>query len=88
MLPEGSHQCPCCDYFSLAKRGSYDICQVCYWEDDGQGLGQLDDVSRPNHITLREGRLNFARCGAADLAAVSLVASESERRGLRREVRS
>ena len=88
MLLEGSHQCPCCDYFSLHKRAAYDICPVCYWEDDGQGLGQLDEVSGPNHITLREGRDNFARCGAADLAAVSLVAAESDRRGLRREVRS
>ena len=28
-------QCPCCDYFTLGKRGQYDICLVCFWEDSG-----------------------------------------------------
>lgn len=84
----GPVQCPCCDYFSLSRRGSYDICPVCYWEDDGTGLGTPDVISGPNHITLREARENFARLGAADQAAVSLVLSEQERRGFRREVRS
>ncbi len=88
MLKDNRYQCPCCDYFTLGKRGSYDICPVCYWEDDGLDLGELDRVSAPNHITLRQARHNFARCGAADLAAVSLVASSAERTGLRREVRS
>ncbi len=88
VLPQGNHQCPCCDYFSLHRRGSYDVCPVCYWEDDGLGLGDMDVVSAPNHITLRQARESFRRCGAADLAAVSLVAAVSELAGLRREVRS
>jgi hypothetical protein len=88
MLVQGSYQCSCCDYFSLHRRGSYDICPVCYWEDDGLSLGEIDEVSGPNYITLRQARQNFMRCGAADIAAVSLVASEAERGTLRREVRS
>src|SRR3954447_19194782 len=27
-------QCPCCGYYTLDSRGSFDICQVCWWEDD------------------------------------------------------
>ena len=88
MSATGPEQCPCCDYFCLRTRGSYDVCPVCYWEDDGVGLGQLDEPSAVNHITLREGRRNFLRYGAADLAALPLVASAAERAGLRREVRS
>ncbi len=55
--------CPCCRYRTLPKRGEYDICVVCFWEDDGS-----DEPLRhsgPNHVTLAAGRANFARFGAA-----------------------
>ncbi|MFT5733771.1 MAG: hypothetical protein ACJA2W_002473 [Planctomycetota bacterium] len=87
-LQEGRAQCPCCDYYSLQGRGGFEICQVCYWEDDGQDLDALDTVSGPNHITLRAARLNFERIGASDAAAASLVASKEARDGLRREQRA
>ncbi|MEM8710349.1 MAG: CPCC family cysteine-rich protein [Planctomycetota bacterium] len=87
-LRDGAAQCPCCDFYSLQERGSFEICPVCYWEDDGQDLDRLDEVSGPNHITLRAARLNFERLGAADAAAVSLVATPAARAGLRREQRA
>jgi len=87
-VPERRHQCPCCDYYTLAQRASYEICPVCYWEDDGQDMDGLDVVSGPNHITLREGRANFASIGACDQAALSLVAPATDVAGLRREVRA
>ena len=88
MIPEGRHQCPCCDYFTLESRGSYEVCPVCYWEDDGTDLSELDRESRSNHRTLREARASFERVGAADEAAVPLVAPASARAGLRRELRT
>ena len=60
------YQCPCCDYFSLSRRGEYDICRVCFWEDSGQDLDRLDEHSGPNHMTLREARDNFSEFGACD----------------------
>ena len=87
-LQEGRAQCPCCDYYSLQARGGFEICPVCYWEDDGQDLDALDTVSGPNHITLRKARLNFEGIGASDAAAASLVASQEARDGLRREQRA
>jgi len=68
-----AHQCPACDYFSLATRGQYDICPVCLWEDSGQDLSQLDAHSGANHLTLREARANFLRFGACDLNATGSV---------------
>jgi hypothetical protein len=59
-------QCPCCDYLSLERRGDYDICRVCFWEDSGQDLDRLDEHSGPNHQTLRQARKNFAKIGACD----------------------
>ena len=88
MTRQAQYQCPCCDYYTLAERSAHEICQVCYWEDDGQDLGELDEVSGPNHITLRQGRENFANIGASDQAAVSLVVPASECAGLRRELRA
>ena len=88
MIPEGSAQCPRCDYYTLRHRGSHEVCPVCYWEDDGTGLEALDEVSSLNHITLRSARRNFEHLGASDQAAVSLVATQEERDGLRREQRA
>jgi hypothetical protein len=28
------HKCPCCGYHTLKAKGKYDICPVCFWEDD------------------------------------------------------
>jgi hypothetical protein len=73
-------QCPCCDYFTLAKRGQYDICPACFWEDDGVDLNQPDLHSGPNHMTLTEGRANFRALGACDEAARPHVLSPEARR--------
>jgi len=84
----GRFQCPCCDFYTLHDRASFEICPVCYWEDDGQDFDRLDQVSGPNHITLRQGRENFERIGACDDAARALVLAPGERAGLRRERRA
>jgi hypothetical protein len=73
--------CPCCDFVTLPERGNYLICPVCFWEDDGQDLGALDEPSGPNHrITLRQGRANFRRFGACEVAMVKNVVPTAERR--------
>jgi hypothetical protein len=68
----GRATCPCCGYPTIAERGSYEICSLCAWEDDGQ-----DDPAHrpegaaatppetvaggPNHdYSLSEARRNFA----------------------------
>ncbi|WP_171099328.1 CPCC family cysteine-rich protein [Ruegeria sp. HKCCD7255] len=28
--------CPCCRLPTLRERGNYEICMVCWWEDNGQ----------------------------------------------------
>jgi len=88
MLKERRCQCPCCDYYVLESRGAYQVCPACCWEDDGSDLDDPDKVSSANYISLRQARKNFEKMGAADEAAVSLVAPASELRGLRREIRA
>ena len=79
--PTPREQCPCCDYISLPERGSYLICPICFWEDDGQDIDQLDCGSGPNHgLTLREGRRNFKEFGVCELEMKKNVISEDERK--------
>ena len=59
---ESLDKCPCCGYRSLEEGRAYQVCRVCFWEDDG--TQDLDTISAPNHMTLREARQNFERLGA------------------------
>ncbi|HMY21770.1 MAG TPA: CPCC family cysteine-rich protein [Polyangium sp.] len=56
--------CPCCGYMTLDELGHYDICEVCWWEDDGQDNDDADRVwGGPNRDSLTKARVNFIRYG-------------------------
>lgn len=63
-----SYQCPCCKYLTLKERGGYEICPVCYWEDDGQDDPYADQVrGGPNyHLSLTQARENYKAFGAVE----------------------
>lgn len=73
LLPFGMLACPCCGHATLDERGGYDICRVCFWEDDGADNAEADRHSGPNHMTLTEGRINFLRTGASDARSLHHV---------------
>ncbi len=78
--PTPKFQCPCCDYVTLAERHGWLICPICFWEDDGQDLDELDEPSGVNHgITLRQARANFLALGACDPNMTAHVLPASER---------
>jgi len=59
--------CPCCGYATLEEANGYDICCICFWEDDGQDDPEADECwGGPNHVSLTEGRMNYLRIGASD----------------------
>jgi hypothetical protein len=70
--------CPCCLYKTLTRRGHYDVCPVCFWEDDGGN--NPSRYSSPNHLTLEDGRRNFARLGACAIEHVNHVDREGTRK--------
>lgn len=59
---EAKAACPCCGCLTIEHRSCYQICPVCFWEDDGDWENPDDPVSLggPNHMTLAEGRKNYA----------------------------
>jgi hypothetical protein len=59
--------CPCCGYRTLSgSPGSYEICHVCFWEDDPVQL--LDPWYRggANTVSLHEAQQNYPQVGAAE----------------------
>jgi hypothetical protein len=59
--------CPCCGHRVFDEQpGSYDICPVCFWEDD---LVQLHDplyAGGANRPSLVEAQRTYARLGACE----------------------
>ncbi len=57
--------CPCCGFPTIGERASYDICTICWWEDDGQDGGENDPRADevwggPNgRYSLSAARANF-----------------------------
>jgi hypothetical protein len=60
------HQCECCDFFTIDEPRVGAACVICTWRQTEDGLEQLDRSSNANDkITLRSGRANTLKCGAA-----------------------
>lgn len=55
--------CPSCGYPTIYARCSFDICSICFWEDDGQDDQEADEVfGGPNDdYSLTEHRLEWAK---------------------------
>jgi hypothetical protein len=67
--------CPCCGYLTLGTvpPGSYEICAVCYWEDDQVQFRDPEYRGGANEVCLREARENYRRLGAIDEHSLGLV---------------
>ena len=64
--------CPCCGYRTLPERGRYDLCPVCWWEDDGARTDAAS-LDGPNAATLAEGQRLYQRYGTSALHGVKEV---------------
>ncbi len=82
VMSESLAQCDCCDYFTIPDGSDYEICPVCFWEQDAFGVSEPEEPSGANHgLSLREGRKNFLLFGAcaAEFKAIVVAASEREK---------
>ncbi len=61
MLP-----CRCCGYLTISMRGYFEICPVCYWEDDEEQFDDPDYEGGANGISLKQAKKNYAGFGACD----------------------
>jgi hypothetical protein len=70
-----SYACPCCGFRTLYERGGFEICPVCYWEDDGQDDNDAGTVrGGPNGgLSLIQARANYRSFRACDAKFVPHV---------------
>jgi len=62
--------CACCGFLTMnsPEYGSFDICPVCYWEDDIFQFNNIDaTMGGVNDESLRVARQNFKDFGASSL---------------------
>ena len=82
----GLEMCPCCGYAILELGADFEICDICFWEDDGQDFEDIDleveGCAGPNEVSLQQARKNFLKFGAAekkDIQHVRAVSSRDEK---------
>lgn len=78
------YRCPCCKFKTLEERGGFEICPVCFWEDDGQDDQDADTVrGGPNgSLSLTQARKNFIEFGACEARFKDSVRSPGSIRGI------
>ena len=61
----GRFSCPCCHYLTLNTQppGSYQVCEICFWEDDIEQFNDPQFKGGVNRISLREAQRNFEAFG-------------------------
>ncbi len=60
--------CPCCGCRTLTEppQNSYEICPVCYWENNSIQNNDETSESGANRYSLAEARENYRLFGASD----------------------
>lgn len=71
--------CPCCGYESLDANGEHEICEVCWWEDDGQDNDNAHiALGGANVVSLLRGRINYLNHGIYDPSRTDLFATRHD----------
>ncbi len=66
MSHEDLYPCPCCGHLVFSEPpGSYDICSICFWEDDLSQL-RFPRTTGANHVSLIDGQKNYRELGACE----------------------
>jgi hypothetical protein len=82
------HYCLCCGYRTIegykTDHGytkppeTYDICPICFWQDDRVATRFPDEAIGPNGVSLNEARRNFQEFGASERVMLQHVRPPNE----------
>lgn len=71
---EKKFTCFVCGYKTLDTRCDWDICPICFWEDDILVQSDDDDRNSPaNGMTVSQAQANFICMGAVDTKSIENV---------------
>ena len=67
-MGSGKFTCPCCGFKTLDEQppGTFDICAICFWEDDNVQFHDPDFSGGANEPSLRQAQANFRQFGACE----------------------
>lgn len=72
-MKRDKYTCPVCGYLVFdEKPNSYEICPICYWEDEAMQL-RYPNERGANRVTLIEAQANFFELGYSDNRTKNLV---------------
>lgn len=71
----GKYKCPCCGFYTLNHKAdnTFQLCPVCYWEDDGVQLHDPNYQGGANSISLIKAMENFKNFGAIEERFIKYV---------------
>ena len=65
MTVDKKYTCPCCGYKVFdSEPGSYEICPICFWEDDNSQL-RYPMEKGANSVSLAEAQINYMTQGVS-----------------------
>ena len=69
------YTCPCCGYKTLDEEppGTYEICAICFWEDDPLQFEDPDYEGGANIPSLRKAQKNYLLFGACEEQWIEFV---------------
>ena len=69
------YTCPCCGYKTLNEKppGTFQICEICDWEDDNVQYDDPDYEGGANELSLRQAQENFLSFGAKNKSHIEHV---------------
>jgi hypothetical protein len=83
-MADGKYACVCCGFPTLTAHppGTFEICPICFWEDDDAQFRDRQYTGGGNSVSLHEAQDNFTRFGAVSEAHREHVRAptDSERR--------
>ncbi|ARK32564.1 CPCC family cysteine-rich protein [Halalkalibacter krulwichiae] len=74
------YTCPCCGYKTLEEEltDTFEICEICFWEDDGLQFQNPDYEGGANEVSLRQAQKNFIAFGACQKEYIESVKKPDE----------
>ena len=74
------YTCPCCGYKTLDEEppGTFEICSICFWEDDGVQYDDPDYEGGANLPSLRKAQKNYVLFGACEESCIGAIRKPNE----------